>query len=254
MLATSPDHQLIHARYPRSNAYDPDWVIKNQMGPNALWLAESLSEVLEIKPSMRVLDLGCGRAMSSLFLAQEFGARVWATDLWVPASDNQRRIVDAGLDDLVMPVHAEAHALPFAAEFFDAIVSLDAYQYFGTSDLYLGYLVEFLKRGGQIGAVVPAMLHDPDVVPEHLAAFWDWEFCCFHSPGWWRRHWCKTGKVRVDGAAAIEEGWRDWLVFNDITAPSVTGWRADDDARSHDMLEADRGRHLGFARTVATRP
>ena len=29
---------------------------------------------------MRVLDLGCGRAMSSIFLRREFGVQVWATE------------------------------------------------------------------------------------------------------------------------------------------------------------------------------
>ena len=59
------------------------------MGPNALWLMEALAEVLPIEPGMRVLDLGCGRAMTSIFLAKEFGAEVWATDLWIDASANQ---------------------------------------------------------------------------------------------------------------------------------------------------------------------
>jgi cyclopropane fatty-acyl-phospholipid synthase-like methyltransferase len=208
---------------------------------------------MDIKPNMKVLDLGCGRAMTSLFLAREFGARVWATDLWISASDNQRRIADAGREDLVTPIHAEAHGLPFAAEFFDAIVSIDAYQYFGTADLYLGYVLEFVKRDGQIGAVMPAMLGEPEEVPAHLAPFWDWEFSCFHSPEWWHRHWTKTGKVRVDHADAVENGWRDWLRFNDITAPTVTGWRSEAAASTHDMLEADRGEHLGFTRIVASR-
>lgn len=253
MLAANPDHALHHVRYERSNAYDVGWVVENQMGPNAVWLIESLMEVVEIRPGMKVLDLGCGRAMTSIFLAREFGAQVWATDLWVPASDNQRRIVSAGFEDLVVPIHAEAHGLPFATEFFDAIVSVDAYQYFGTADLYLGYVIDFLKKECQIGAVMPAMLQDPDEVPAHLGPFWESEFCCFHGPEWWRRHWTKTGKVRVDCADAVEDGWRDWLRFNDITAPTVTGWRADAAARTHDMLEADRGRHLGFSRIVATR-
>jgi cyclopropane fatty-acyl-phospholipid synthase-like methyltransferase len=253
MLAATPDHPLRHVRYPRSNAYDPTWVIENQMGPNALWLVEALTEVMDITSDMKVLDLGCGRAVTSIFLAREFGARVWATDLWISASDNQRRIVDAGLEDRVTPIHAEAHTLPYANEFFDAIVSLDAYQYFGTADLYLGYVVELLKNGGQIGAVMPAMLRDPDEVPAHLVPFWDWEFCCFHSPQWWWRHWAKTGKVRVDHADALQDGWSDWLRFNDITAPTVSGWRADAAASTHAMLDADRGEHLGFTRIVATR-
>jgi len=252
-LAADSDHPLRHDRYPRSNAYDPEWVIENQMGPNALWLVEALTEVMDITSGMKVLDLGCGRAMTSIFLAREFGARVWATDLWISASDNQRRIADAGLDDRVTPIHAEAHTLPYAAGFFDAIVSIDAYQYFGTADLYLGYLVGFLKNGGQIGAVMPAMLNDPAEVPAHLVPYWDWEFCCFHGPEWWHRHWHKTGRVRVDHADAIDEGWSDWLRFNDVTAPTVSDWRADAAASTHAMLEADRGSHLGFTRIVATR-
>ena len=131
-------HPLQHDRYVRSNAYDPDWVLANQMGPNALWLLESLTEVLPIAAGSNVLDLGCGKAMTSIFLAREFGARVWATDLWIAADDNQQRITEAGVGDLVHPIHAEAHTLPYAAGFFDVIVSIDAYQYFGTADLYLG--------------------------------------------------------------------------------------------------------------------
>ena len=37
---------------------------------------------------MRVLDLGCGLAMSSIFLRREFDVQVWATDLWFNASEN----------------------------------------------------------------------------------------------------------------------------------------------------------------------
>ena len=58
---------LHHPRYPRSNTYDPQWVLDNQMGPNSLWLIEALTEVMQITPGMRLLDLGCGTAMTSIF-------------------------------------------------------------------------------------------------------------------------------------------------------------------------------------------
>ncbi len=151
------DNPLFHPRYPRSNAYDPEWVFENQMGPNALWLLESLTEVLPIEPGTRVLDLGCGRAMTSIFLAREFGAEVWATDLWIAAEDNEARIRAAGVEHLVHAVHAEAHQLPFAFDAFDVIVSIDAYQYFGTDDLYLGSLLAYLRTGGRLGIVAPAL-------------------------------------------------------------------------------------------------
>ena len=68
------------------------------MGSNPLWMTEWLCERLDLQPGMRVLDLGCGYAKSSIFLAREFGVQVWATDLWVPATENWQRIRDAKLD------------------------------------------------------------------------------------------------------------------------------------------------------------
>jgi SAM-dependent methyltransferase len=250
---------LYHPSYPRSNTYDPKWVFANQMGPNALWLLEALCEAMRIEPGMRVLDLGCGTAMTSIFLAKEFGAEVWATDLWIDASSNQERIRDAGVER-VFPIHAEAHQLPFASEFFDAIVSVDAYHYFGTADLYLGYLTGFLRPGGKLGIVVPAVLTEFGLnVPNELAPFWDGEFCSFHGPEWWRAHWEKTGKVRVERADAIEEGWKDWLRFEEVMerllkgGPKEAAARLEAATRSIAMLRVDQGNHLGFSRVVATR-
>jgi cyclopropane fatty-acyl-phospholipid synthase-like methyltransferase len=63
---------------------------------------------------MRVHDLGCGKAVSSIFLAKEFGVTVWAARLRIKPTDNWARIEAADLTDRVLPQHAEAHALPFA--------------------------------------------------------------------------------------------------------------------------------------------
>lgn len=251
-MAAEPS--LHHPRYVRSNGYDAGWVAEHQMGPNALWLTESLVEVLPIESGMKVLDLGCGMAMSSIFLAREFGAQVWATDLWIAAEDNQRRIVEAGVEDLVTPIHAEAHTLPFEPGFFDAIISIDAYQYFGTADLYLGYLVDFLADAGRLGIVVPALTAElGETPPATLAPFWESEFCCWHTPAWWSHHWAKTGKVAVDEADFIADAVADWQRFNEFITPLVTGWWVDEVATTAAMLDADRGENLGFARAVATK-
>ncbi|MCS5638560.1 MAG: class I SAM-dependent methyltransferase, partial [Myxococcota bacterium] len=84
--------RLQNDRFPRSSKYDPNWVFKHQMGPNALWLMEWLCGDMNLRPGMRVLDMGCGMAMSSIFLAREFDLQVWATDLWIPASKNLEHI------------------------------------------------------------------------------------------------------------------------------------------------------------------
>lgn len=236
--------------FPRSASYDPEWVLENLMGPNVLWLAESLSQVMDLRSGMRILDMGCGRAVSSMFFAKEFGIQVWATDLWIEASDNWERMREAGVDDRVFPIHAEAHTLPFADGFFDALVSLDAYHYFGTDDLYLSYYSQFVKSGGQLGIVVPGLLREfDDGLPEHLSAYWEPDFWSFHSPEWWRRHWQRTGPVEVECADCIPGGWQHWLKWLEVC--SAQGLPSDE--RGAEMLRLDAGRNLGFARVVARR-
>lgn len=238
-------------QFPRSATYDQQWVIDTWMGPNVLWLTEALSQIITLEPGMRVLDLGCGRAASSVFLAKEFDLQVWATDLWIDASDNWERIRKMGLEKQIFPIHAEAHSLPFAKGFFDAIVSMDAYHYFGTDDLYLGYITQLLKPEGQIGIVVPGLkVEFESTPPDYLQPHWIWDFCSFHSPAWWKRHWQKTGKVEVEHADMVPNGWEHWLKWQEVYHAHTGSDRGVGDTQ---MLQADAGRNIGFTRVVARR-
>jgi SAM-dependent methyltransferase len=239
----------INRQFPRSSTYDLKWVLENHMGPNVLWLAEAVSQVVDLRPSMRVLDLGCGKAISSIFLAKEFGLQVWAADLWIKPAENWKRVQQAGMQDQVFPIYAEAHALPFTDQFFDAVVSLDAYHYFGTDDLYLGYfLARHLKPGGVIGIAVPGLIDEfSGGVPEPLIPYWEWEYCSFHSPSWWRRHWEKTGLVTVELADSIPDGWKHWLKWQEIC--SLLGYPFDE--KEEKLLRLDGGLNLGFTRMIA---
>jgi cyclopropane fatty-acyl-phospholipid synthase-like methyltransferase len=63
---------------------------------------------------MKVLDMGCGKGLTSIFLAKEYGVTVFANDLWIDATENLLRFEEAGVAAQVYPIHAEAHALPYA--------------------------------------------------------------------------------------------------------------------------------------------
>lgn len=236
-------------RFPLSGKYDPEWVFENEMGPSALWLTEALSQKMNLKEGMQVLDMGCGRAMSSIFLAKEFGLQVWATDLWIDATDNLKRIREAGVEDRVFPIHAEAHALPYAHEFFDAVVSMDAYHYFGTNDLYLGHLAKFAKPTAQIGIVVPGLTRPlPEALPSHLEPMWDPTECfSFHTVDWWRRHWEQTRLVDIEVAEAIPDGWRLWLQWEEMRDAAGATKRGSD----AQVLSDDAGEYIGFVLLVA---
>jgi hypothetical protein len=57
------DLPLVSKRFPRAAKYNPDWVLASVSGAaNPLWLSEWLAAAMDLRPGMRVLDLGCGRA------------------------------------------------------------------------------------------------------------------------------------------------------------------------------------------------
>lgn len=240
------DDRVIAARFPRSAAYNPAWVSENGFGGNPLWQCEWLCETLRLAPGMRVLDLGCGRAKSSIFLAREFGVEVWAVDLWVGATENWQRVRDAGLEGRVTPLHADARGLPFAGEFFDAIVAVDSYSYFGGDPLYLNYLAHFVKVGGQMGIVGAGIVEDwSGDVPEHLRANWGQDWWGLQSHRAWRRLWERTGIVDVEAADAMDQGWQFWVEWHRRCWP--------DNGDEIAVLEADAGRRLGYVRVVGRR-
>jgi cyclopropane fatty-acyl-phospholipid synthase-like methyltransferase len=232
--------------FPRSEKYSFEWLKEGAMGSNTLWMTEWLCKKLELRPGMRVLDLGCGKAKSSIFLAREFGVEVWATDLWIAASENWQRIRDADLENQVFPLHADARALPFAAEFFDAILAIDCYPYFGTDDLYLNYLVQFVKPGGAIGIAGAGLVEEmPTTLPEHLREFWTQDFWALHSALWWKQHWERTELVEIEIADTMEDGWKLWSHWQRAAWPHNTAEIA--------AVESDAGRHFGYVRVVARR-
>ena len=241
------DNRLLSDRFPRSSKYHPEWVLANASGgANALWITEWLTETMDLRPGMRVLDLGCGKASSSIFLRREFGVQVWAVDLWISAAENSQRIRDAGLEDSVFPLHSDARALPFAPDFFDAIVSIDSFPYYGTDDLYLNYLAHFVKPGGPIGVAGAGLAREIEgALPAHLQEWWTQDFWACHSAAWWRHHWERTGIVNIEIADTMPDGWKFWLDWLKAVAP--------DNRSEIKTLETDAGSYLGYVRVVGRR-
>jgi cyclopropane fatty-acyl-phospholipid synthase-like methyltransferase len=165
-----------------------------------------------------------------------------------------QRLATAGVGSRVTPVHVEAHNLPFADEQFDAIISIDAYHYFGTADLYLAEMKRLLTPGGWLGIVVPGLREEQTTMPPAgLSSLWEWDFCSFHSPQWWSEHWAKTGLLTVSGAWWLGEGhqlWADWAQIVDDFAASQD---REPFGREVALLQADREHLLGFTIAIATK-
>jgi cyclopropane fatty-acyl-phospholipid synthase-like methyltransferase len=203
---------------------------------------------------MRVLDLGCGHAVSSVFFAREFDVDVFAVDLLLDPSNNWRRVEEAGVAGRVVPLRCDARSLPFPNEFFDAVVGLNSFQYFATDDLFLRQLLPLIRPGGRVGMVMTGLRHEVDRAPDHLRPHWLDQFETFHDPSWWRRHWERSGLVEVEVADLVPDGWSDWLAWRRLAlahgSNSFFRKLVKDDV---DTLREDGGELLGLVRAVARR-
>ena len=242
-------------KYLKTEKYDQNWIEENWMGPNPLWLLEDLCENLDLRPGMKVLDMGCGKGLTSVFLAKEYGVTVFANDLWISATDNLRRFEQAGVADKVFPIHAEAHALPYAEGFFDAAISIDSYHYYGADESYFPCTFsKLVKPGGQFGIVIPGLTKEFDKgYPDTLEEFWrlyKGELFTFHSGAWWRKLWEKTELAEITACYDIPDTkalWMPWAVWADASG------QFSEDESDVDFLNADTNNDLALIAMTAVK-
>lgn len=233
-------------KYELSKKYEKDEFMSKIMGPNPVKLCEELLSDSRIARGATVCDLGSGQGLTSVFMAKEYGYRVYACDLWSDPEDNRRFFRSVGIDDeSVVPVKADALNLPFTPEFFDAVVTTDSYNYFGRDTSYLdSKLLPFLKRGGYIYICVPGMKKDcHDALPEELLLSWTPEQLEYmHDTEYWRKTVgaCRGADViSVSEMESNEEVWADWLAQDNEYAIG--------DRKS---MNAGAGKYLNFIKIV----
>lgn len=201
--------------FPRTGKYDKDFLKKNMMGPNSMMILEELLEKVPLKPEMKVLDLGCGNGLTSIFLAKEYGVQVFALDLWISATDNFKRFQEAGVENMVIPIHADAHDMPFAEGFFDAVISVDAYHYVGNNNTFFPEKVRpLLKKNGIAAIAFPGMKYEvKENVPDEMKPYWEAEALeMWHSIEWWRTKFeNELNHLNMWEMRCFEQAWNDWL-------------------------------------------
>lgn len=205
-------------KYVRSEKYDTPELMKKIMGSNPVKLEEELLLQHEIPAGSVVCDLGSGQGLTSVFLAREYGFTVYAADLWSDPEENRKFFDSMGLSgEQIIPVKADASALPFEKNFFDAVVCVDSYNYFGRDTAYLDEkLLPFVRSGGYIYIAVPGMkedLHD-NIPPELLLSWTSEQLDYIHDADYWRNIvncCCGAEEVSVNVMESNIEVWADWL-------------------------------------------
>jgi cyclopropane fatty-acyl-phospholipid synthase-like methyltransferase len=235
--------------YSKSEKYNVKVFNELMMGPNPIKLEEELLLNHQISQGATVMDLGCGQGTTSVFLVKEYGFRTFATDLWINPTENKRFFDRIGLTtDQIIPIHADATDLPFAEEFFDAVISTDSYNFFGRDPEYLGsHLLPLVKHGGYLYICVPGMKKDcHDHLPSELLLSWTPEQLDYlHDVDYWSNIIKQTQGIdilSIHEMESNEEVWNDWLSCNHEYALN--------DRKS---MEAGGGKYLNFVAIILRR-
>ena len=207
------------ARFPKSAGFSAELVLSKIMGPNPLKLCEELLADHMIEPGATVLDLGSGTGIASALLCREYGFNTYAVDLWSEPEENRAFFNELGLPaQRIHPVKADAsQGLPFEEAFFDAVVSIDSFNYFGREPGYLEErLLPYVKPGGMLYLCIPGMVRDcHSQLPSCLLESWTPEQLDYmHSIAWWAQIIDAAPSAQIlelRQMSATQEAWEDWL-------------------------------------------
>ena len=111
-----------------------------------LQLIEHLARLANIKPGLRVLDIGCGFGGSSLVLAKNYGARATGITISpVQVEMANRAAARANIDAKFLLMDAEA--MQFVQP-FDLLWSIESISHYQDPREFFASAVRFLKPGG----------------------------------------------------------------------------------------------------------
>jgi|GEM_PF-4645184 len=163
-------------------------------------MALPLVEATNIRPGMRVLEIGAGSGQIATTLAKHWNVTVVTLEPWSDGTAIQAYAAQQGVGSSVLALRLKAQSMPFADNTFDAVISIGSFEMIGDErPVALKEVMRVAKVGARIGIAEP--MCRPLEMPEDLAAL-DAEFKlgfkeCFRTLDWNRQLFTDAGLTIV---------------------------------------------------------
>lgn len=163
-----------------------------------------------------ICDLGCGAGLSSLAIAASCKGCVHAIDSWNTPEQNRERFDGFSFGNRIVAVQADAPVLPYDKDFFDMLICLDSYNYFGRAEGMIDQVASYVKLGGKLFMGLSGIKHE--VTEGDMKVFglsWSEEQMDFiRTLDYWKGMFERSESVRIDSIYEMqchEIAWRDRL-------------------------------------------
>lgn len=209
------------SQYPELNGYTRDQMYEDFFGGGGLYLATRMVRTLHLRTGDIVLDLGCGKGPTAVFLAKHFGVNVIALDRWTSATSLDQKFTARGYRNRIVPLQMDVtKELPFAEDYFDAVFCMNSFNFYGGNVEFLRHLLKHLKVGGQLCIGSEVLTHEfteeqlknpPPVYaftlppPNEEVNVFEGDFIKQHTPNWWRQLFENSGLLQVEYCKELED-------------------------------------------------
>jgi len=237
-------------KYKELRDYSKDDIWKD-IGPGGLYLVSILAKELKLQPNALVLDLGCGAAGSSIYLADNYSVKVIAVDLWKNPTENAKKIESREHRDNIIPIRLDASKpLPFAEEYFDAILCINNLNFYGTDIGVVDRIARHLKKDGIFCAggeclseeFTPDQIINPPKVYNFAKPVWEDDFLTSHSPDWWADHIAQSSVLQLVSCNEVQDGQRLFEEQALLSEPEGYFGLSAEEARALEIRQIEFGR------------
>ncbi len=248
-------------RYPKAEKYENlSDIYAQTSGPGGLKLVEFIADKLDLKPGMRILDIGTNRGLQTCFLAKEYGVYVVGIDPeddrtdGMPHIDHLARNAEAwDVANQVLGVRTNVPDTMMPTNAFDAVYStstLEIVRGYEGVDSYrdcLWEVLRVLRPSGLFGYGDPMHLDAP--IPDDLSPLIpvEWRHCfvtlkatveAFQSVGF--------EILEADYARDAYVWWGEYAFYDPFCKADPEG--------EPTTIRVDRGRWLSYGYVIARKP